>query len=176
MGTLGPSILAFVERGCPLSGQVSLCNNYLEYPSQVIKISYLLFCVRTSQDPIWYGILNSSYSRLKPQLLLSLTLEIEEVQSSQAKDHTDEAAKPSSLTLTLDPSSGFYQLGSASVAEQEMFTLSLTLQNVKKLPPVSISQFRLQISSLIFGDQGVIQSGRRGRGGVAMIMGACPAS
>lgn len=96
------------------------------------------------QDPIWYGVLNSSYSRLKPQLLLALTLEVElEVQSSQAQSlevrgHVETGAEPSSLALTLDPSGGFYQLGPGSVAQQEMFTLSLTLQNARNLPPVSV--------------------------------------
>lgn len=92
-----------------------------------------------SQEPIWYGILNSSYSRLKPQLLVGLSLEFEETQqSSQAKGHTNAGTKSADLILTLDASGGFYQLGPDGTAQQEMFTLSLTLQNAKQLPPVRV--------------------------------------
>ena len=88
------------------------------------------------QDPIWHGILNSSYSRLKPQLQIRLTLEVEEGQSSQVPAKAERPMSPSGLTLTLDPGGGFYQLGPDSFVQQQMFTLSLTLQNARKLPQV----------------------------------------
>jgi len=88
--------------------------------------------------PAWYNILNSTYSRLKPQLLLALTLEVEEVRNSRPKKRLDaDKTPPVNLALTLHTSGGFYQLGPASVGLQEMFTLSLTLQNARQLPSVS---------------------------------------
>ena len=86
--------------------------------------------------------MNSSYARPKPQILLSVTLETEESQSSQSggggqSDRGKNKTAAAELTLTLDPSGGFYQLGAVGVAQQEMFMLSLTLQNAKELPPVS---------------------------------------
>ena len=143
------------------------------------------------QEPSWYGVLNSTYSRLRPQLQVSLTLE-EEGQSStlmtlpsRVQETHDSGRymyiawvcdncytpppslspslclslslslsllpsppsctlKVPSLSLTLDPSGGYYHLlpspHSALKPDHEehqlMYTLSLTLSNAKQLPNV----------------------------------------
>ncbi len=103
-----------------------------------MELHYTILSFSVFQDPTWHGILNSPYARPKPQLFLSLTLEAEGVQSLPSNDRMDRAMSKSTsgLALTLDPSGGFYQLGPVGVAHQEMFMLSLTLQNPKDLPPV----------------------------------------
>ncbi|XP_041644369.1 centrosomal protein of 120 kDa [Cheilinus undulatus] len=120
---------------------------------------YIVLDLRSMQDikqePRWYPLLSSKYTKQRPELLLSMLLEID-TKVSEPSSYRFKAKKapprqgspvvtdllPDKLEATLIPDQGYHQIGPADLSS-DMFVLSVTVAFATKLEHLIPSTMKL---------------------------------